>query len=1327
MPRYQYAGAPTSPPVPTIAVVGGNLTSSKAGTYYFWLQTQNRAGFSLVSVSGSATVAANQAIQLTIPASALPNPSGGVDIQSYQILCATTNDPFNGVIVASKPGYETDGITDIAPPFTITLTEDEHLNLSSLSVATSGSLPTGSDRINGMRRSISDLGGTIYEWSDQDTAWNVAVPQSPTSYVTDLQNSRGANQSLGSLTDLTELIFPEYSLSGDSEPVKYWLVNNESAAIPQGKRIAIAITADIEGIDTDLSNNSGVVGGLNFTFRGYVNTTTGVLDTTSDGGVGTMDGVDESIGYTGDSDTTLVLQKDLPVGSAYVLEASANLDVANLNGLIPDGAVLKFTPSFFEEAATINSAALITGSTILGEYDRRRLVPTLGLNAIALNGTGLLKIPTSQGYSFQDVGLQTVTGLDADTDNQLIAINISGQCIKVSTVPSFAAQRAIIGTADGQGKATAWSSPVTLSSSLTLDVEVTYPTQVRLDYDDAIAGSAGGSFNATFIRIYVRPVGGGNATYWERNITPNVASETFSVGSNAGTDAGSAEPPARPSDRFGLYEPADDSFSNTTAAGSSVFASGDHEVAIAFRFENTITSIDHRVSSGNISELSGTLGDVLSLLSYLRAPVDTVWDLRSISFASRTGNQEVFVEQESNPYRWKPAETSTEDADLIFSISTGSTPTSGQIRLNNSTPASATEAYISETDANSTNISAPLNGVENGVLLRIQSVATETTFLEFAVTGVTDNGSDRSATVTYSSGSGTLTNEEPVVVSWGTQYIRPFDVDFPSAGRWSKDDSDQILALNSGPTAANGEVGDLAIIQNDALISYGDVLKKTSSTTWTTLFNTLPYTSTTAEFNQPAVDSNVTVSVRNSRLFAVGSNVFIEVGGNYEVISKPSVTQLELKNLGTDQVNAAESTAISAGSRVYQSGAQGDSGISAIAITTTDFNQPGEGATRTVNVEDSRGLFVGQRIGTSAQSGNTYEVAAIINGTSIDLRNLAGLGNAAALTIIPSGTKLAPVGQDGTDAIAATTADFTQPAENLTVSATVDKTTGFVAGQDIASSTSTYEIVSIDSTTTLTIRNLTGQGNLAAGQTVSSGTKLVPSGRKPNLIVGAVTTNTLAPGTSATFEIADSNSTPGETTLDVTIGIPAGQTGPSGTVTNTSGVELTEIITPSAPSAGVQKFYAKSNGLHTLDSGGNEVRIASPKIATDTHTTASIENEAVEDFTFTGIGHSGILRTLTLNRAAWIVLYVDAASRSADASRLSSNAADPGSADNPANGSGVIAEVFLSSPGTQLISDRGGRWYFNNDTPLADAIYGAVMNKSGATNTVQIDVEAIAY
>lgn len=109
-------------------------------------------------------------------------------------------------------------------------------------------------------------------------------------------------------------------------------------------------------------------------------------------------------------------------------------------------------------------------------------------------------------------------------------------------------------------------------------------------------------------------------------------------------------------------------------------------------------------------------------------------------------------------------------AGLRFKWSTNTAntdPTSGYIKINNASPASATALYISETDQNAASVSALLalwddsTGTTKG-LLQIVDSADLTKFLTFVVTGtMTDNGAWD--TFTISGGSGTTPNNDDIV------------------------------------------------------------------------------------------------------------------------------------------------------------------------------------------------------------------------------------------------------------------------------------------------------------------------------------------------------------------------------------------------------------------------------------------------------------------------------------------------------------------------------------------------------------------------------------
>ena len=615
MPSYRYQGTPQTPPALTIATTSGTTTSAKAGTYYFWLQYRNIAGYSLFSTPISAAIAAGGGLNITIPTAALPSPSG-VDIKEYIVLAASTLDPVVACVVAKKPGYAVDGVTANTPPFTIALTADEHLELSK-HVANNAALPTGGNRVVGMRRYLDDT-SKIKEWDG--TVWVDCNPQLFNTFVGNDRTTGGQAIELSDLLDTTIVLTPTYNTDSGSasNPVGYWIVNNSSTdPILKGTRVGLTVKIG----DLDVSGVTGIVGGLLITFQGYVSVVTGVLDTTGEGGSGTMSGVGVQVPYQGPS-TVLSLPKDLPAGSAYWLQVQLNATTAQLNNRCTDGTQLQFFPYFYTDYATYEPSGDLLGSFIKSSSKRRRVVPKRGLGAIALDGSGQIVSPVGGAFTFPVRSSQPIVGVAQNTSAQKVAITVNGTCFATTgTLTSDVALRALIGTINGVGKPSPWDGSVTLGPSTRLTVTVTYPTAIRADYPDVIAGSADGEFNATYIRIYVRPVGGGTVTQFEQLITPSTASETFALGITVGTDIGSGSLPTRSDSTFGLYEPTTGNFTVGTQAGASSFSAGTYEVAIGFRYVDTVTTVTHSSDSGCIYEASGTLADVFQSSSFWGAGV----------------------------------------------------------------------------------------------------------------------------------------------------------------------------------------------------------------------------------------------------------------------------------------------------------------------------------------------------------------------------------------------------------------------------------------------------------------------------------------------------------------------------------------------------------------------------------------------------------------------------------------------------------------------------------------------------------------------------------
>ena len=131
----------------------------------------------------------------------------------------------------------------------------------------------------------------------------------------------------------------------------------------------------------------------------------------------------------------------------------------------------------------------------------------------------------------------------------------------------------------------------------------------------------------------------------------------------------------------------------------------------------------------------------------------------------------------------------------------------------------------------------------------------------------------------------------------------------------------------------------------------------------------------------------------------------------------------------------------------------------------------------------------------------------------------------------------------------------------------------------------------------------------------------------------------------------------------------------------------------------------------TVSGGGGGTLAARAAVAA---TTASLANTATGNLTITG--YKGyMLYKIQTSAAAWVRIYTDTTSRTADATRL--EGADP------TPGSGVVAEVITTGAQTILISP--GALGFSNETVPDTNIQLAVTNKSGGTTTITVTLTAV--
>ena len=114
-------------------------------------------------------------------------------------------------------------------------------------------------------------------------------------------------------------------------------------------------------------------------------------------------------------------------------------------------------------------------------------------------------------------------------------------------------------------------------------------------------------------------------------------------------------------------------------------------------------------------------------------------------------------------------------------------------------------------------------------------------------------------------------------------------------------------------------------------------------------------------------------------------------------------------------------------------------------------------------------------------------------------------------------------------------------------------------------------------------------------------------------------------------------------------------------------------------------------------------------------TTTSIADAASADITITNAAKTYSLLKIETSHAAWITLYSDTASRTADASRVETVDPEPGS--------GVIAEIITNQATTQIITPAVFGW--NNETVPVDEVYAKVVNKSGSAATITVTLTLV--
>ena len=163
-----------------------------------------------------------------------------------------------------------------------------------------------------------------------------------------------------------------------------------------------------------------------------------------------------------------------------------------------------------------------------------------------------------------------------------------------------------------------------------------------------------------------------------------------------------------------------------------------------------------------------------------------------------------------------------------------------------------------------------------------------------------------------------------------------------------------------------------------------------------------------------------------------------------------------------------------------------------------------------------------------------------------------------------------------------------------------------------------------------------------------------------------------------------------------------------------------QLVSGGSPVAILDNNYSPGTAGQVLSATGNDgsgnatgVAWATPSTLSGRQTasaqTASIADGVAADLSITAAKSYGLI-TIQTSHAAWVTLYTDAASRTADASRTENTDALPGT--------GVIAEVITGGATTQLMTP--GVFGFNNDSTPSTTVYAKVVNKSGSTQVITV-------
>ena len=197
--------------------------------------------------------------------------------------------------------------------------------------------------------------------------------------------------------------------------------------------------------------------------------------------------------------------------------------------------------------------------------------------------------------------------------------------------------------------------------------------------------------------------------------------------------------------------------------------------------------------------------------------------------------------------------------------------------------------------------------------------------------------------------------------------------------------------------------------------------------------------------------------------------------------------------------------------------------------------------------------------------------------------------------------------------------------------------------------------------------------------------------------------------------VGSSSVTLNGSTNEITVGTGITISGNTGIISATQVNIAGETLT----GAGVTSLVAGSN--ITLSGSTGQVTISSAGGALASRTTknatiASLAAAASGDLSITAFKAYNLLK-IAIDHPAWVRLYVNAASRTSDASRAEGT--------DPLPGSGVIAEVLTTTTGVSEFLMSPAVFGWNNDGTPATTVYAKVTNKDSSSRAITVTLTLI--